>query len=316
LEVRARKLDNESEICQLAQARDFVKYRKGEFKGRIEIKHNTPNPIVSIVIPTRDAWGRGWFPRLIKQIDEQTFKEWELIIVKGDTIQSRAINAGVAVSKGKYILTLDDDSQLPQRETIENMVKTMESDEKIGAVGAGKPIPPYANWLCKRILKESGGRQTTPIVERITDSDMAEHGCMLLRKDVFEEIGGENEYLFRGNDPYLRNMMRKAGYRVVIAPKTLYYHIPPHTLRGFIKFAFRNGRGSAIIQKLYPQWVYDNPDEHRIDVDFQPSFPKRLFRAFKTTLLAFFLFHPIYIIYRFFYALGYISGWLRLKVPD
>jgi GT2 family glycosyltransferase len=315
LEVRARKLDNVSEIYQLAQARDFVKYRKENFKGSIEIKQNSPNPVVSIVIPTRDAWGRGWFPKLIKQIDEQTFKEWELIIVKGDAIPSRAINAGVAVSKGKYILTLDDDSQLPQRETIENMVKVMESDAKIGAVGAGKPIPPYANWLSRRIMAELS-RQMIPVVERITDSDMAEQGCLLLRKDIFEEIGGENEFLFRGTDPYLRNMMRKAGYRVVVAPKTYYYHIPPHTLRGFIKFAFRNGRGSAIIQKLYPQWVYDNPDEHRRDVDFQPSFPKRLFRAFKTTLLAFFLFRPIYIIYRFFYALGYISGWLRPKVPD
>jgi GT2 family glycosyltransferase len=302
-------------IDKQVEERSFVKYRKGNFKGSIETKQNTTNPVVSIVIPTRDAWGRGWFPRLIKQIEEQTFKEWELIIVKGDTIQARAINAGVAVSKGKYILTLDDDSQLPQRETIENMVRVMESDEKIGAVGASKSIPPFANWLLRRIMAELS-RQTIPVVERITDSDMAEHPCLLLRKVVFEEIGGENEFLFRGDDSYLRDSIRKAGYRVVIAPKTYYYHIPPHTLRGFIKFAFRNGRGSAIIQKLYPQWVYDNPDEHRIDVDFQPSFPKRLFRAFKTTLLAFFLFRPIYIIYRFFYALGYLSGWLRPKVLD
>jgi len=302
-------------IEQKAKERSFVKYRKGDFKGSIEIKQNTPNPIVSIVIPTRDAWGRGWFPKLIKQIEEQTFKDWELIIVKGDTIQARAINAGVAVSKGKYILTLDDDSQLPQRETIENMVKVMESNDEIAVVGASKPIPPYVNWLSKRIMRELS-RATIPIVEEITDSDMAEHGCLLIRKNVFEQIGGENEFLFRGDDSYLRDTIRKAGYRVVVAPKTLYHHIPPHTLRGFIKFAFRNGRGSAIIQKLYPQWVYDNPDEHRIDVDFQPSFGKRLFRTLKTTLLAFLLFRPIYIIYRFFYALGYLSGWLRPKIPE
>jgi hypothetical protein len=139
---------------------------------------------------------------------------------------------------------------------------------------------------------------------------------MLLRKDVFEEIGGENEYLFRGNDPYLRNMMRKAGYRVVIAPNTYYYHIPPHTLLGFIRHAFRSGKGSAIIQKLYPQWVYDNPGEHRIDVDFQPPFVKRFLRAIKTTALAFLLFRPFCIISRFFYTLGYIWGWIKPQVPD
>ncbi|MBC7329539.1 glycosyltransferase [bacterium] len=306
---------DENEINLLVQARDFVKYRKGQFKGSIEIKQNTPYPVVSIVIPTRDAWGRGWFPKLVKQIEGQTFKDWELIIVKGDTIQARAINSGVAVSRGKYILTLDDDSQLPQKETIENMVRAMESDDKIGAVGAGRPIPPYANWLSKRMMMEIS-RNTLPVVEEITDSIVAEHGCLLLRKKAFLQIGGENEFLFRGDDSYLCDTIRKAGYRVVIAPKTYYYHLPPHTLRGFLKFAIRNGRGSAIIQKLYPQWVYDNPDEHRMDVDFQPSFPKRLLRAIKTTFFAFLLFRPIYIIYRFFYTIGYIWGWLRPKVPD
>jgi GT2 family glycosyltransferase len=313
--VRARKLDNECKIYQLAQARDFVKYRKGRCKGSIEIKQNTPNPIVSIVIPTRDAWGRGWFPKLIKQIEEQTFKEWELIIVKGDTRPSRAKNVGTAISKGRYILNLDDDSQLPQRETIENLVKAMESDDRIGAVGAGKLIPPYVNWLCRKIMRELP-RQTIPISEEIRDSDMIESGCMLIRKEAILKVGGENELLFRGDDDYLRNALREAGYRTVIAPNTFYYHLPPCTFVGFIKSAFRNGRGSAITQKLYPQWVYAGSEEHRIDVDFQPSFPKRLFRALKTTILAFFLFRPIYIIYRFFYALGYISGWLRPKVPE
>ncbi|MGB9878103.1 MAG: glycosyltransferase, partial [bacterium] len=261
------------------------------------------------------AWGRGWFPKLIKQIEAQTFKKWELIIVKGDTRPSRAKNVGIAISRGRYILNLDDDSQLPQREAIENLIMAMESDEKIGAVGAGKLIPPYANRLCKRIMKELP-RQQISISERIIDSDMIESGCWLLRKEAVIKVGGENELLFRGDDDYLRNVIREAGYRTVIAPNTYYYHMPPSTLIGFIKFAVRNGRGSAITQRLYPQWIYTGAEQHRMDVDFQPPFIKRLLRAIKTTIASIFLLHPIYVIYRLFYAIGYLWGWLKPKVPD
>ncbi|MGB9878235.1 MAG: hypothetical protein ACPLPS_10750, partial [bacterium] len=66
----------EKMLEELIERREFVKYKKGRFKGTIEIKRNCEQPIVSIVIPTRDAWGGGWFPKLIKQIEEQTFKDW------------------------------------------------------------------------------------------------------------------------------------------------------------------------------------------------------------------------------------------------
>lgn len=300
---------------EVIERREFVRYKKGRFKGTVEIRKNTENPIVSIVIPTRDAWGRGRFPKLMEQIQEQTFKEWELIIVKGDTKPARAKNVGTAVSTGKYILTLDDDSQLPQKETIENLVKTMESDEKIGAVGAGKEVPPYANWLVRRVMSELP-RQTIPVVQEVIDSDLIESGCMLLRKEALMKIGGENEFLFRGDDDYIRNKIREAGYRTVIAPRTFYYHTPPDTFRGFIKFAFRNGRGSAITQKLFPQWVYVGSEAHSTSLDSQPPFIKRVIRAFWRVLIAFVSFRPFYILYRFFYTLGYIWGWLRPITPE
>ncbi len=50
------------------------------------------SPILSVVIPTADADRGGYFLKLMKQISQQDFQGFELIVVRGDSRQGRAEN--------------------------------------------------------------------------------------------------------------------------------------------------------------------------------------------------------------------------------
>lgn len=113
-------------------------------------------------------------------------------------------------------------------------------------------IPPDdASWFVKCVMKELP-RRTSPIVSEMVDSDMAEHPCCIILRDIFIQVGGENEKIPRGLDPYLRQEIRKAAYRVVVLPELFIHHIPPKTFGKFIRQFYRNGKMAAYVNKFYP----------------------------------------------------------------
>lgn len=104
--------------------RKFVKHPFEQSEGTIEIHRelNITSPIISIVIPTIDATRDGYLPDLLKQIKQQTFKNYEIILIISDSRQGRAINCGAAVASGKYIVIFDDDTKLGGDDLLEKMV--------------------------------------------------------------------------------------------------------------------------------------------------------------------------------------------------
>jgi glycosyltransferase involved in cell wall biosynthesis len=52
----------------------------------------------------------------LNQLSQQTVKDFETIVIKGDKRQGRAINTGVDFARGTYIVTLDDDTSLQSRD--------------------------------------------------------------------------------------------------------------------------------------------------------------------------------------------------------
>jgi glycosyltransferase involved in cell wall biosynthesis len=239
---------------------------------------------LSVIIPTCDANRGGSFPKLIKQIQKQKFSDFELIVVRGDFKQGRAINVGASVAQGKYILTLDDDTALHDPDTFKKLVKSIEESTNIGIAGGINIIPKDATPFIRRTMNELP-RRLTPPVNKVLDSDLAEHPLLIMRRDVFLKIGGENELIPRGLDPYLRQEFRKAGFRVVIVSDIYYSHLPPSTLPKLIKQFFKNGKQAAFCNIFYPQWVIETPDHHG---QFVPKIPfsNRITRYFKELLKA------------------------------
>lgn len=218
-------------------------------------------PLISVVIPTADADRGGYFRRLLTQLGAQSEQRFELFVVKGDRRQGRAINIAADLACGRYLLTLDDDSALPDPDALARLLAAMEAHPEIGMAGGNNTIPENAPPFVRRAMREIPRRSWRP-VETITDSDLAEHPCLMMRAGLFRRVGGENECIPRGLDPYLRQRFREAGARVVVVPGVIYHHLPPATFPALMRQFHRNGRQAAFANIHHPQWVIETPAHH------------------------------------------------------
>jgi len=279
----------------------FVKH--GNPKGSPgDFWHYSPDntqPELSIIIPTSDAHRGGYFLELLHQISRQNYSEFEIIVVKGDPRQGRAINIGAAVARGKYLMTLDDDTSLPDLETFSKLMAVMEKHPEIGMAGGNNVIPEDTSPFVRRVMKQIPRRSWEP-VQKITDSDLAEHPCLIMRTNEFKEVGGENELIPRGLDPYLREEFRKLGKRVVVVPGVIYHHLPPDNLHKLLRQFYRNGRQAAYTNRNFSQWVIETPSKHGSFKAHKPfllrllRFPIRLLSALITGKFLWFLSQMVY----------------------
>jgi len=293
--------------------RSFVRYLEQEVHaGKIWFKKpSDTNVVLSVIIPTSDAYRNGYFPHLLDQIENQTFREYELFIIKGDPRQGRAINIGAAFAQGTYLLTLDDDTSLPDPDTFSKLVAAMEEDPGIGIAGGNNVIPADATPFVRRVMQQIPRRSWEPVQETI-NSDFAEHPCMIIRAETFKLVGGENELLPRGLDPYLREEFRKAGKRVVVVPGVTYHHLPPDNLKKLLRQFYRNGRHAAYVNRHYPQWVIETPANHG-PFQIHVSLPHRMLRFPKRLLMNLFAGKPLLFISELAYFFGFVQEWLLPK---
>ncbi|MFX0204598.1 MAG: glycosyltransferase [Candidatus Hodarchaeota archaeon] len=224
---------------------------------------------VSVIICSLDGCRQGNVPRLLKQLVEQSLPEFEILVVQGVSPCSKAHNDGVRSSKGEILVFLDDDVQLGDNMVIENLVESVNCSDAIGIVGASQLIPGNSTRFQKHCAKELF-RVQSPIVNKLTESDMATHAAMAISRRVYGEVGGEKEELLRTDDVYLRYMVGKKGYKIFLAPDTWVFHPPPTNITSLLKGQFENGIAYAHDYKYFPENVYYSP----LDGD-QLKFPKK-----------------------------------------
>ncbi len=243
-------------------------------------------PRLSVIIPSWDGYRDGCVPRLLESVERQSFADFEVIVIKGVSPQGKAINQGAAQARGEVLMILDDDSLLADDDVFARIVQTLDDDERIGMAGASIVIFPDANDFQKKAALQFP-RFHTPVVDTVTDSDLACHGCCAIPRRIFDAVGGEREDLLRGLDPDLRVRIREAGYRVVLAPQARIYHPLPSCWRKLLRIFFRNGFGSAYAYKFQRESVFETHEDLH-DESFQPRttliyrlgrYPLRLLKA-------------------------------------
>ncbi len=213
-------------------------------------------PRVSIIIPALDRTRDEMLAALQRQLECQRFRDFEVLLIRGENRQGRAINRGAAAARGEILVTLDDDTQMGNDDVLGTLVDVLDRHSDVGMVGAATEVPPDASWFVRRAHREIP-RRLFPTVDRVTDSDMVQHPCLAIRKELFHRIGGEDEELVRGLDPILREKVRRAGYRVVMAPGAWIYHLLPPTLAAVLRMYWRNGAGSAFAQARWPERILE-----------------------------------------------------------
>lgn len=221
------------------------KNRNQKFK-EAKRKLFTENPFVSVIIPGKNE-GKHLY-KLTKSLAEQTFKNFELIIVDdgsddntpviGKNLESlglidmfirnemrggkaSAANLALRYSKGKYIVHLDADCSF-DCDAIEQVLIPFYLDDKIGAVGGNVKVRNYRDSLCAKL--QAIEYLKTVSVGRIVTSYLGIYKIVsgafgAFRKDVIDSVGGWD--IGPGLDGDITVKIRKSGYKIYFQPKAI-----------------------------------------------------------------------------------------------
>ncbi len=222
------------------------------------------DPKVSLIIPTRD--NVSLLKNCLESIERlTTYGNYEIIIMDNDSADpatleyldstphrvipfrepfnySRINNVGVSMAEGEYMLLLNDDTEITSGEWLEAMLEHAQRPE-VGAVGA-KLVYPDGRIQHAGVLTGVGGTwglgvathahqfypSTSPgylgTITKVTNYSAVTAACMLLRKSVFEEVGGFDEDNLRVafNDVDLCLRIRERGYSIIYTPYAKLLH--------------------------------------------------------------------------------------------
>lgn len=140
-------------------------------------------------------------------------------------------NTGAKIAKGKYILCLNNDTELT-KDCLLNMVKVAESDPKIGIctpkqlmgdkkriLYAGSAIN-YLGFAYTLNMYKKNFKQT-----EVEETAFASGAAFMIRRDIVKKMGlFDNDYFIYHEDVDLSWRVKLAGYKVVYVPTSLMYH--------------------------------------------------------------------------------------------
>ncbi len=204
---------------------------------------------VSIVIPSLC----GKASELERGLAAQTLSDYETVVVAGVRPSGRARNVGAKRAKGDILVFIDDDAVLGDEHTLANLVEPLQEDHTIGVTGASKLIPPNSPWFQCWVAREVPRIEHPVVEEPLETNPDPERGyycqvtttCCALRRDVFEEVGGFNEELIRGEDTEFFVRLRRRGYHIILVPNTWVWHPAPPTLYALLRKHFLYGAGHS-----------------------------------------------------------------------
>ncbi|MBI4682553.1 MAG: glycosyltransferase family 2 protein [Nitrospirae bacterium] len=215
-------------------------------------------PLVSIVIPNLN--GMVYLPDCLSSIQNQTYKKFEVIVVDNASndgsvefiktsfprtiiIENRenkgfakANNQGIAVAKGDYIATLNNDTKADRDWLLHLISAAVASDASVG-MWAPKILslnPPHLIDSVGGLLLYRDGiaKGRGRLEEDKGQNDGLSHilfpsACSALyRKKMLDEIGCFDEDFFaycEDNDLGLR--ARRAGWKALSTPQAVVYHV-------------------------------------------------------------------------------------------
>lgn len=201
----------------------------------------------------------------------------------------KAINQGIAVAKGKYIVVLNNDVIVTDR-WLERLIEHFKDDESIGIIG---PVSNFVSGVqvlngVEKIYSMNGVVDEKLLQNFANEIYMKNKGekflfpriaglCMVIKREVIEKIGGFDERFTPGNfedDDYcLRANL--AGFKVAIARDVFIHHFGSKSFKadGVKKYIELLKRNEKIFIKKWgatPREIFTRNKKPRICEIFIP----------------------------------------------
>jgi len=244
---------------------------------------------VTIIIPTRDK--ANVLQTCIESIEQKTeYRNYDIIVIDNNSSEpktraylaglkhqvlpftepfnySRINNAAVRHATGDFLLFLNNDTEVISPEWLTAMLEVAQQPE-VAVVGA-KLLYPNKRIQHAGVVLGFGGVAGHPFIGLPTQTPLyfnfahlirnvsaVTGACMLVRHDVFEELGGFDESMpVNYNDVDFCLRVVRAGYRIVWTPYALLYHHESATRRNYVaprEIAMMTERwGNALLNDPY-----------------------------------------------------------------
>lgn len=279
------------------------KVEHGKTLGTYRIKYEVEgNPKVSIIIPNKDF--SSTLKVCLKSIKKlTTYKNYEIIVVENnseeeetfeyykkidgkDSIKvvyfpekvfnySKIINYGVKNSKGKYIIQLNNDTELLTSNWLEDMLGYAQRNN-VGAVGSKLYYPDktiqhagviigiggVAGHVFKNLPHNIHGYfSKDSMVQNLSAVTAA---CIMTPREIYDEVGYMDEkFAVAFNDVDFCLKIREKGYLIVYDPFVEFLHYESKS-RGYEDNPEKQARFKGEIDRFYSKWqkVLDKGDPY------------------------------------------------------
>lgn len=243
----------------------------------------TGYPIISIIVPNWN--GKQYLKKCLSSLLKQDYSGIEIILVDNGSSDgsvefveqnypdivivshktnlgfAQGINSGIKVSRGKYLATLNNDTEADS-EWISRLVRVMESDSEIGCC-ASKMLRYYDRDIIDSagvILYQNGNAYDRGANERDTGQYESQvevfgacAGAALYRRRMLEDIGlFDGDYFAYLEDVDLSFRMHIFGWKCIFVPDAIVYHIHSATSKQASPFKLYHLERN----KLWNMWKY------------------------------------------------------------
>lgn len=252
-------------------------------------------PLVSVVIPNKDHTD-DLEKCLASVYGKSTYKNFEVIVVENNSTEEETFeyykeaqskykdlkvitwensfnysainNFAVKQANGEYVLLLNNDIEIITPDWLEQMLMFAQRDD-VGAVGAKLyysddtiqhagvivGLGGVAGHSHKYFDRDNPGYMARASIAQNLSACTA--ACLLIRKSVYEEIGGLDEnYAVAFNDIDFCMAIRKAGYLIVFTPYAEFYHYESKS-RGDEDTPEKRARFNSEVFRFQDKWGYE-----------------------------------------------------------
>jgi GT2 family glycosyltransferase len=142
-------------------------------------------------------------------------------------------NIGAQVTRGRYLVFLDSDTEFGDGDWLWELVRVMEGDERVGLAQAKLVLAEdegSLDYVCVGVdalgtWAATYGLQEEALKKENFEILAASSGCCIVRREVFEEAGGfDPDYFIYDDDTDLSLRVRLLGYRVLLVPSAVVVH--------------------------------------------------------------------------------------------
>ena len=197
--------------------------------------------MISIIIRTKNE--ERWIGHCLKQIQKQSYKDYEVVLVDNNSTDftvekaksimpeivlcnieefkpGKAINLGIKKSKGEFIVCLSAHCIPVDEYWLENLHKEIIADEKIAGV-YGRQLPmDQTHDIDRRDMYITFG-----LDKKVQYKDPFFHNAnSILKKSLWQEVSFDEDEL-NIEDRIWGQMMIDRGYKLVYTPNSMVYHM-------------------------------------------------------------------------------------------